>query len=34
MERFYYGIPTPGFDGKLPPPLIAVDSMNIRTLAA
>ena len=34
MERFYHGIPTPGFDGKLPPPLIAVDSMNIRTLAA
>jgi len=34
MERFYHGIPTPGFDGKLPPPLMAVDSMNIRTLAA
>jgi hypothetical protein len=34
MERFYHGIPTPGFDGKLPPPLIAVDSTNIRTLAA
>jgi hypothetical protein len=34
MDRFYHGIPTPGFDGKLPAPLIAIDSMNIRTLAA
>src|ERR1700737_4717600 len=34
MDRFYHGIPTPHSDGRLPAPLIAVDSMNIRTLAA
>lgn len=34
MDRFYHGIPTPNSDGRLPAPLIAVDSMNIRTLAA
>jgi len=34
MDRFYHGIPTPSSDGRLPAPLIAIDSMNIRTLAA
>jgi hypothetical protein len=34
MDRFYHGILRPGLGGKLPPPLIAIDSMNIRTLAA
>lgn len=34
MERFYHGVPTPTFDGRLPAPLIAVDVLNIKTLAA
>jgi len=34
MDRFYHGIFTPAFPGKLPTPLIAVEPMNKRTLAA
>lgn len=34
MDRFYHGIVSPRFPGKLPTPLIAVEPLNIRTLAA
>lgn len=34
MARFYSGVYTPQFPDKLPAPLIAVERMNIRTLAA
>jgi hypothetical protein len=34
MDRFYHGIVTPAFPGKLPTPLMAVEPLNIRTLAA
>src|SRR5258705_6247880 len=34
MDRFYHGIASPKFPGKLPTPLMAVEPMNIRTLAA
>lgn len=34
MDRFYSGIFTPQYPKRLPAPLIAVEQMNIRTLAA
>lgn len=34
MERFFSGVPVPGFDAKLPVPIFAVEPMNIKTLAA
>lgn len=34
MDRFYNGVPVPGFDGRLPAPLIAISPQNIKTLAA
>jgi hypothetical protein len=34
MDWFYHGVFSPRFPGKLPTPLMAVEPMNIRTLAA
>jgi hypothetical protein len=34
MDRFYHGVATPQFPGKLPTPLLAVEPMRVGTLAA
>jgi len=34
MDRFYHGIATPQFPGRLPTPVFAVDALNKRTLGA
>ena len=34
LDRFYHGVPSPNSNGRPPTPLIAIDNMNIRILAA